>query len=365
MEFALVQHSKAIGSFRNSLSGEQPQVRLALMASLLFGCFESFHGNWESAWQQAYSGLNILGQWRKNKLQGQPSWRIAPIDAELGVALIRLQLQLESYLVMNPMIDIQVTEPEEMRVEEYPPYRFANLSEAFPLAINLASCSVRHSRKAARALNLGSSEVALEEERDALCDSLFQWTRAFRPLFLEAETGQVAGNQDLLGTLLLHTCLMAFEIVLATSLSKNESIFDSYTEAFRRIVFLCRRVFQIEGERRQVDGLKAQFGLGLIMVLYYVATRCRESSIRREAISILREWPSKNGIWDSLQAAQVAEWIMGIEEEAACGEEIPEQARVRMSSLQVTRHKGGIDIECIQGQNDGIWRRRKASLEFQ
>ena len=74
----------------------------------------------------------------------------------------------------------------------------------------------------------------------------------------------------------------------------------------------------------------SQFGLGLAMALYYKATRCGDPSIRREAAVILRERPSKNGVWDSLQAAQGAEWIIGIEDEKACGNNnISEDARER------------------------------------
>jgi hypothetical protein len=66
------------------------------------------------------------------------------------------------------------------------------------------------------------------------------------------------------------------------------------------------------------------------MALYYKATRCGDPSIRREAAVILRERPSKNGVWDSLQAAQGAEWIIGIEDEKACGNNnISEDARER------------------------------------
>ena len=363
MEFALVQQSKAIGSFRKSLSIGQPQVRLALTASLLFGCFESFHGNWETAWQQMHGGLNMLGQCRRNKREGQFR-SIAEIDSELGEALIRLKLQLETYLAMNPMVDSPLMELEKLRVEEYPPLRFSNLAEAFPFALTVALSSTSYSRRASRALNFGTNEQSLEAERDTLCDFVFRWKRAFRPILLEVETGQLFGQQNYLGTLLLQTCVQGFEIILATSLSRKESIFDHYTEDFRRIVFQCRRIFQLDAERREVEDLKAQFGLGSVMVLYYTATRCRERSIRREAISILREWPRKNGIWDSLQAAQVAEWIVGIEEEAACGmENIPEEARIRTHSLKVTREKGKLQIECLQGNLEGTWRPQKATLE--
>jgi hypothetical protein len=99
------------------------------------------------------------------------------------------------------------------------------------------------------------------------------------------------------------------------------------------------------------------------MSIHIVATRCREPVIRRDKIATLREWPSKNGIRDSLHIAQVAVWIMGIEEEVARGSNnIPEEARVRMSSLKVTTRREGIDVECIQGYADQ--RAQRTSIRF-
>jgi len=54
---------------------------------------------------------------------------------------------------------------------------------------------------------------------------------------------------------------------------------------------------------------------------------------------------------------------MGIEEEVARGSNnIPEEARVRMSSLKVTTRRGGIDVECIQGYADQ--RVQRTSIRF-
>ncbi len=140
------------------------------MASLLFGCFESFHGNWETASQQIHSGLNILGQWKRSKLKGKPTSAVVVVDPELGVALARLQLQLESYLARNPMNNHPLTELENAGVEKDVPVRFANLAAAFPFALNLATCALRHSRKASRFLNLDTLQEDLERERESLYD---------------------------------------------------------------------------------------------------------------------------------------------------------------------------------------------------
>lgn len=365
LDFALVQHSKAIKSFRQSLAEGGTQVRHALMASLLLGCFESFHGNWQTASQQIYGGLNILEQLEQGKVKGTPAPAAITIDSELGVAMARLQLQLESFLAMNPMNDQPVTELEDVVVDEDIPPRFASLAESFSYAINAATYCIRHARRAYRYLNgLAYNQAALERERQTLCDYVYRWRRAYNHILLEAWTGMKVLTRDYLGILQLHICVMGFEIMLATTLSKEEMIFDLYTEEFSRMMVYARRLFEVELESRAqtTENLKAQFGLGLIMTMYFLATRCRDSLIRRDAIALLRERPCKNGIWDSLQAAEVAEWIMRLEEEGYQGcDTIPEEARVRMSSLKTTVGKRVIKVECLHGLY-GRTKKRMAKL---
>lgn len=368
LDFALVQHSKAIGSFRKSLS-EEYRLRLALLASMLFGCFESFYGNWETASLQISSGLRLLRQWeRTQRSKRKPTSARETIDPQLGATLARLDLQMESYLALHPMNDNPVAELESIPLNHTYPARFTKLSEAFPLALELSISGVRHTRNAFRSLNLGSNLDALERERDYIHNFVRQWKKAFRPILLERETGQYYGNRGSCGVLQLYACVLGFEVLLVTSLSKEEIIYDRYTEQFRQIVSVCRRLLVMDRDwdrrSRPVDYLKAQFGLGVLMSIYIVATRCREPLIRRDAIATLREWPSKNGIWDSLHIAQVAEWIMGIEEEVARenNNNISEEARIRMYSLKVTTKREGIDVECIQGYADQ--RIQRASIGF-
>jgi hypothetical protein len=48
-EFALKQYNKAIVNLRQTISEGKPQIRTALVACLLFVCFENFHGDYEAA----------------------------------------------------------------------------------------------------------------------------------------------------------------------------------------------------------------------------------------------------------------------------------------------------------------------------
>lgn len=55
-------------------------------------------------------------------------------------------------------------------------------------------------------------------------------------------------------------------------------------------------------------------GLGYIIPLYTVASQCRESSLRRRAIALLRSTSRQEGIWNSNLVARACERIMEIEE---------------------------------------------------
>lgn len=97
-----MQQNKAIASLQKHMSSEHPQIRLVLIASLLFAWVESFHDNLDTAAKQIYSGLAILkccqNEGKKNRKVKE---ELAAIDPDLRNAIGRFELQLRSYLVMT------------------------------------------------------------------------------------------------------------------------------------------------------------------------------------------------------------------------------------------------------------------------
>lgn len=346
-KFALLHQRQAINSLRIALSDEHPQLRLALVASLLFGCFESFHGNWETATQQIYSGLSILKQLKSNKTMEEGATLANTEDLEIGLTLDRLKLQILSFLAVNPMCEHPSIDPEDDKFFGDIPNHFATLNEAFFVATNMAILILRHSRSSARLRGMKGAQESMAREQQYLTRLVDKWNLAYQHLF--ANACQNTSDRDSLGVLQLRICIWKCEIMIATSLSDTETIFDNYTSQFRDITHFARHVLEHDQLIRQFVGPRVQYGMGLIMALFYTATRCRDSSIRIEAIAVLREWPSINGIWHSLQAAKVAEWIIEIEEKSCQGHSyIHEKHRVRMGSLKVAMQKSVITVECIQ-----------------
>ena len=362
VKFALVKQNQAIRSLRKTLSSGQPQMRLALVASLLFPCFESLHGNWETATQQVYSGLNIFKGLSEDERRHATNG-LTDIDLEVGLTLRRLELQILSFLAMNPMLEHPFNDLTDEEIKMDMPDQFATFNEAFTAAANLAVSVLRHSRTSARCGDDSGCRDLITQQQRCLQALVDRWNKAYESILLEV--CQYPVGREYLGVLQLRICVWKCETIIATSVSNTEVVFDSFTAQFRRITHFARHVLQKDQEVRESVGPRLQHGMGFIMALFYTATRCRDFSVRREAIAILREWPCTNGIWHSLQAAKVAEWIASIEENSCSGQEsIPGNCRVKMQSLKVSLQKGVITVECMQSSVNGVLQVRKANLHW-
>ncbi|KAF5594066.1 mercuric reductase [Fusarium pseudoanthophilum] len=357
--FALVQQRQAIVSLRNDLSSGQPQMRLALVASLLFSCFESFNGDWETATQQVYNGFNILKRLREDEKR-EATNGLTGMELVVGLTLRRLELQILSFLAMTPTLE----HPNDLTPEEIvldPPDQFTTFNEAFAAVTKLAVSILRHAKISAMCGDVPGTRDFLARQKQQLQGLMDQWGKAYEPMFLEACQSTV--GREYLGVLQVRICAWKCEILIATSMSDTEAVFDDFTARFQRMTHFARYVLQKDQELRDLEGPRLQYGMGLIMALFFTATRCRNYFVRREAIAILREWPCTNGIWHSLQAAKVAEWIISIEEERCSGLEfVPVEFRVKLPSLRVALKKGVIAVECMKSSADGTLELRKANL---
>ncbi|KAF8867089.1 hypothetical protein BDZ45DRAFT_667075 [Acephala macrosclerotiorum] len=71
-EMAVLSNLRAIGELNHYISSSNsPQIRYALIACLLFVCFETFQGSYASSVQQTYGGLKML----KSYYMGKPGSR--------------------------------------------------------------------------------------------------------------------------------------------------------------------------------------------------------------------------------------------------------------------------------------------------
>ncbi|KAH8590026.1 hypothetical protein B0O99DRAFT_312263 [Bisporella sp. PMI_857] len=190
-----------------------------------------------------------------------------------------------------------------------------------------------------------------------------QWAKAFKPYFEETKLDRT--SQRYLGALQLDMYFRMFEILIPTSSSQNETIYDDFIQHFRYIVSSSRHLIERSKTREGLIGPKVQFGMGLIMPLYITAIKCRDYSLRREAIALLQNSPCRNGVWDSVIVAKVAAWVVTIEEDGwdydGC---VPEELRIRGGSLTFYIRSGWVIVNCLQGLVSTFGRLRKRTADL-
>ena len=88
-QFALNQYAKAMGALRRSLSSGKEEPLTALMSCILFVCFDSLRGWFESAMVHLQSGLRILRDMRRSSTGNHIiEDNIAPLFMRLSIQSI-------------------------------------------------------------------------------------------------------------------------------------------------------------------------------------------------------------------------------------------------------------------------------------
>ncbi len=141
---------------------------------------------------------------------------------------------------------------------------------------------------------------------------------------------------------------MATDIILATYLYIDNSLFDQHLEKFKTIVEVSKIIVGAKQSRR----FSFSFDSGLTPWLSAVCKWCRDRSVRREAIRLLRAIASQEGLWDSLVIAEIGECMMKFEEEGVETEHIPEEARVRLKHVNMNVAEKRLTVECVRGQSE-------------
>jgi hypothetical protein len=354
-DFALRQFHKAICQIQERLSSGNVRFRLALISCLLFVCFESFHGDLDSAMAQVFSGLNLLRDWYSRKqmrLLDQPGI-LTPdnddsIETEFLQMFIRLEYQARSHILMSRDIAPEFPGLEGMASHIIPPVfnDFAEAKSSWDVLL-LRALRMNHSSVGTRYRYLPPHDIPqVAKDELAVYVKLYQdWYEAFAPLFERAHTPEYRG--DLLAARMLKVHWSITRILISLTLRPAEIAFDQYLKDFREIISLSQSILM------NPNGLNADvafcFDLGIIAPLHTVAIKCRDRVLRHKALRLLCLCPRREGTWDSALALKSAAWMIGIEEEGMNSKGfIPEESRVKMIVTQCDLHLHKATVKCGQ-----------------
>ncbi|KAG4427162.1 hypothetical protein IFR05_017356 [Cadophora sp. M221] len=99
-EFAYREYGKAISCPRGTIAEKKLSIRTSLITSLLFACFEAYHGNSDAAAAQVYAGIEVMELYsKKRKIESSKLDKTTPppIDVDIVDMFSLLEIQATSW----------------------------------------------------------------------------------------------------------------------------------------------------------------------------------------------------------------------------------------------------------------------------
>ena len=107
------------------------------------------------------------------------------------------------------------------------------------------------------------------------------------------------------------------ELWVKAAPERSESAFGAERPAFAWIV-ACASAHISQEHNRHLEGAPFNFELGWVTPLFYTALKCRDTSLRKQAVSLLSCLPGLEGIWQGDRLASLAKRV--VEREMGDGE---------------------------------------------
>lgn len=321
--FAIRQHAKAVSALTKKMQdGRESSPETVLITCALFICFEMLQNNFEAALRQMSSGVFVFCEWySKHRIAAKTAY---PQLAGLAYQLKNLFERLLSQIIL--FIDTNIQEWQFLVPEFTPempiiPSAFKSIAEARDCLHAYRSC-VYHKiiTSQMQALkNQGADKGGLNtdippaENLQVENDPHHDWQLAFEAFLRNSRITISPREQQ--AAVLLEIQHITGSILVAAGMSKQETVFDQFEAGFCKIISLASGLIANEGGSPE-DSTPTfpAFDMGILPPLYLTASRCRQPSIRRQALRLLTQGPTQEGIWHSGMLSNIAKHIMKLEE---------------------------------------------------
>lgn len=379
---ALQQYEKAIRRLRRDLSAGRQSIRTTLISCIIIVVFEQLHGNNESATAHLLSGLRLMKEWKEIQRDeskhplGFSSPAPDVVEDFLVQTFGRLDIQAISHIDRRPVEEHRKLKHHGSEIIRAMPHRFTCIEEA-RIYLDLAMrrqmhflASIINYSKVSFTDPKTGEEIEYSEdwmfsklsppdlytpsdhiEHQAHSTDLTTWMTAFQPTLTRSMN---LGGKERISALSMMIAALATRTNNAAAFTDTEMAWDEYRSDFATVVKYSRVLLETLEEEKACasPGLMFSFDLGVLAPLYITITKCRDREVRQDAIELLLKYPRREGIWHSAVTAAFGRWLVRLEEEGVVDVdgnfEIPEEKRVRNSSLTYHKERKVIIMKCLQ-----------------
>ncbi|RJE20075.1 hypothetical protein PHISCL_07594 [Aspergillus sclerotialis] len=250
---------------------------------------------------------------------------------------ILIRLQNQAWVLTRADIDkplLNATLAEDARYDEIP-HIFSSIAEAYDFFESLIFRFYHELNEIAN-MNMGHTTSGAVNYLLTCYESLAKrWTEALDRF--EQSRGQLLTHKEHIGLKILriHQKYSQFVRLDHGRIGRTDpSSWDKYDSIFEDIVSQASSVLDMTGDSIHISSmsstpsdkiiegqLKPSFSvsMGIVAPLYDIATLCRDPSIRRRAMNVLRSASRQEGLLNSHVSAVAAEMVIGLEENLALG----------------------------------------------
>jgi hypothetical protein len=311
--FALSQYNKAIAHLAHAMNlPSSNSIDTALLVCILFVCVECLRGDYAPALKHFRGGMTIALAAAGKGGPNSRSSQMTGIRERLMPFFNRLELLCQLY-GQRPEYIYGLAPLETL------PDAFHSIVEARDSIVHLMNISIRliHHTK----LRRYSNEITLDDivQHNEVVSCLTTWRKV-----LDDFLATVPPSSHLTeAATILEIQRIATLTWLNRALVPEESAADAdiplYEQAVRlaeslRIPDHSKTTASTSTSKSPLPPSTFLFDMEIVSPLYLVAIKCRDPSIRRRAIAVLRHTVRREGLWDSVKAAAIAERVMNIEE---------------------------------------------------
>lgn len=335
--FAVAQYIDGMQSLRTSLASITPSKMVLSLASILCMIYELLHGRRKELAIHLRHSANLAETWQTDSDSDSDS-----IDDNEEVRSIILHLNIEHVIYSQSRLD----ERGELLLMQA--FQFDNAIESEGIhharqsLIRIMNHSLRYFSVLDPGNNLDGFDAAHGQAN--LIARLRHWFEVFgnkRRHLSGNNTAACAG---------WHVVFVLYEacfILLRVYATRQETAFDQYTDRFQRIVSLVDFVLG-KSHRPKIESQIFSLDLGLISALFLTAVKCRESSVRHQAVELLKRVPRREVLWDADAVAKASAQVIEFEEKGCrdphSGQNfIPEEQRVISTKIDDVESENGFE----------------------
>ncbi|KAI1622002.1 hypothetical protein EDD37DRAFT_636834 [Exophiala viscosa] len=324
VESATKHYAKAIKLVVDSDFVQNDQAAdVALSTCILFTCYETLRGHYQSALSHVRSGVNVFAEVVSKQttfnLWFAPPSLYQEVFCRLGTQLIEIgDANFQSPSLGLSSFDQAI--PQAFQSVESAAFTFDALTHSLLYLLHHAeSLSARPETPAEGQLQeIGAKQADLMNSYRQWCASFQNMLDRHDRTFLSAEEE----NKWNSGTLILIIWRTLMNILLQINPTSGEMIWDQLDAEWRQVISDCSKVVELDRRKNHPNDPQTftptfTMSLGIIQGLWLVCVRSRNPIIRRGALDVLRDCRRREGVWDSTITALAAERIIDMEEEAA------------------------------------------------